>query len=108
MPPSEPHSEQVDSQDYAGENCEQHDVLRNTSFVQLTPKFSCKHATTIAAKPHPKSACQRSLGSVLSDTSLSLVPLLQCDADNAAEQNTQEGNEAIVPNVHSLKKRVGL
>src|SRR5258705_4081899 len=24
----------------------------------LTPKFSCKHATTIAAKPHPKSACQ--------------------------------------------------
>ena len=30
----------------------------------LTPKFSCKHTTTIAAKPHPKSACllQRSLG----------------------------------------------
>jgi hypothetical protein len=23
----------------------------------LTPKFSCKHTTTIAAKPHPKSAC---------------------------------------------------
>jgi hypothetical protein len=32
MPPSEPHSEQVDSQDYAGENCDQYDVLRNTSF----------------------------------------------------------------------------
>jgi len=31
--------------------------------VQLTPLFSCKHVTTIAAKPHPKSACllQRSL-----------------------------------------------
>jgi hypothetical protein len=24
----------------------------------LTPQFSCKHTTTIAAKPHPKSACQ--------------------------------------------------
>jgi hypothetical protein len=23
----------------------------------LTPWFSCKHTTTIAAKPHPKSAC---------------------------------------------------
>jgi hypothetical protein len=22
----------------------------------LTPQFSCKHTTTIAAKPHPKSA----------------------------------------------------
>jgi hypothetical protein len=33
--------------------------------IRLTPKFSCKHATTIAAKPHPKSACQlqRSLDS---------------------------------------------
>src|SRR6266571_8184207 len=31
----------------------------------LTPKYSCKHDTTIAAKPRPKSACllQRSLGS---------------------------------------------
>jgi hypothetical protein len=31
----------------------------------LTPKFSCKHTITIAAKPHPKSACQlqRLLGS---------------------------------------------
>jgi hypothetical protein len=31
---------------------------------RLTPKFSCKHATTVAAKPHPKSACllQRVLG----------------------------------------------
>jgi hypothetical protein len=31
---------------------------------RLTPQFSCKHTTTIAAKPHPKSACQlqRSLG----------------------------------------------
>jgi hypothetical protein len=30
----------------------------------LTPWFSCKHSITIAAKPHPKSAChlQRSLG----------------------------------------------
>ena len=30
----------------------------------LTPEFSCKHASNIAAKPHPKSACllQRSLG----------------------------------------------
>ena len=26
--------------------------------VRLTPKFSCKHTTTIAAKPHPKSAWQ--------------------------------------------------
>src|SRR5450759_1949147 len=35
--------------------------------VHLTLKFSCKHATTIAAKPHPKSACQlqRSLDSGL-------------------------------------------
>jgi len=24
----------------------------------ITPYFSCKHVTTIAAKPHPKSACQ--------------------------------------------------
>ena len=34
--------------------------------VGLTPKFSCKHTITIAAKPHPKSACllQRSLGRV--------------------------------------------
>jgi hypothetical protein len=24
----------------------------------LTPYFSCEHVTTIAAKPHPKSACQ--------------------------------------------------
>jgi hypothetical protein len=33
--------------------------------VGLTPEFSCNHTTTIAAKPHPKSACQlqRSLGS---------------------------------------------
>jgi hypothetical protein len=32
----------------------------------LTPKFSCKHTITIAAKPHPKSACQlqRSLAGV--------------------------------------------
>ena len=32
--------------------------------VRLTPKFSCKHTITFAAKPHPKSACQlqRSLG----------------------------------------------
>src|SRR4051812_20577725 len=37
------------------------------SLVHLTPKFSCKHSITIAAKPHPKSACllQRSLGSIL-------------------------------------------
>ena len=26
--------------------------------IRLTPKFSCKHAKTIATKPHPKSACQ--------------------------------------------------
>src|SRR2546423_15615094 len=26
--------------------------------VRLTPSFSCEHANTIAAKPHPKSACQ--------------------------------------------------
>ena len=26
--------------------------------VGLTPKFSCKHTFNIAAKPHPKSACQ--------------------------------------------------
>jgi hypothetical protein len=33
---------------------------------RLTPWFSCKHSTTITAKPHPKSACllQRSLGAV--------------------------------------------
>jgi len=32
--------------------------------ICLTPKFSCQHTITIAAKPHPKSACllQRSLG----------------------------------------------
>jgi hypothetical protein len=32
---------------------------------RLTPEFSCKHVTTIAAKPHPKNACllQRSLDS---------------------------------------------
>jgi hypothetical protein len=23
----------------------------------LTPWFSCKHASTVAAQPHPKSAC---------------------------------------------------
>jgi len=34
---------------------------------RLTPKFSCKHTITIAAKPHPKSAwlLQRSLDSAL-------------------------------------------
>jgi hypothetical protein len=26
--------------------------------VRLTPWFGCKHCITIAAKPHPKSACQ--------------------------------------------------
>jgi len=33
------------------------------------PEFSCKHTITIAAKPHPKSACQlqRSLGSATED-----------------------------------------
>jgi len=33
----------------------------------LTPEFSCKHSIPIAAKPHPKSACQlqRSLGRFL-------------------------------------------
>ncbi len=32
----------------------------------LTPWFSCKHAITLAPKPHPKSACvlQRSLGGI--------------------------------------------
>ena len=32
----------------------------------LTPKFGCKHTTTITAKPHPKSACllPRSLGGI--------------------------------------------
>ena len=36
--------------------------------VRLTPQFRCKHTITIAAKPHPKSACQLQLplGSVIS------------------------------------------
>src|SRR5437868_9233725 len=39
--------------------------------VSLTPKLSCEHSITIAAKPNPKCACllQRSLG-------------IQCDSTN--------------------------
>src|SRR6185369_2627958 len=38
--------------------------LKTTRSVRLTPQFSSKDVTTIAAKPYPKSACQlqRSLG----------------------------------------------
>jgi hypothetical protein len=31
---------------------------RSTMSVRVTPWFRCKHATTIAARPHQKSACQ--------------------------------------------------
>jgi hypothetical protein len=48
-----------------------------TAEVGLTPQFSCKHTTTIAAKPHPKSACQlqRSLGSDSTEALISFPPI---------------------------------
>ena len=47
----------------------------DSSPVISTPKLSCKHVTTIAAKPHPKSACllQRSLGRLAHTLSNRLV-----------------------------------
>ena len=49
---------QFNAQNAIGRFSVQYVIRRRKISGYLTPKFSCKHATTIAAKPHPKSACQ--------------------------------------------------
>ena len=67
--------------------------LAYADHVHLTPKFSCKHTTTIAAKPHPKSACQlqRSLDrSLAGEGTVGTSPVFDPMADDGDEQSQKE------------------
>jgi hypothetical protein len=69
-----------------------------TRFVRLTPEFSRKHVTTIAAKPHPKSACQlqRSLGGRVSMFACGTWRLISNkplnNYDRGANQTSEKGD----------------
>jgi len=82
----------------------------NEFSVYLTPKFSCKHSITIAAKPHPKSACllQRSLDRGLAvrtaqtnaECQLADVPELSAALMRLGEADQRE----VVPSSAALRR----
>jgi hypothetical protein len=78
--------------------CGQVDI--QMAFRRLTPEFSCKHSITVAAKPHPKSACQlqRSLGGSVTMYACGTWRLISNkplnNYDRGANQTSEKGDVA--------------
>jgi len=93
----------------ASRECDWHDG-RGISAASLTPYFSCEHTITLAAKPHPKSACQlqRSLGGprVVSSAppAAPLSPSKYKDSERSNQARQQIRMLAINPHTGAVRR----